>query len=548
VVEPVEGIIKKSARPEIWVYGDLRNERLFGFGLNVLARARDLAGVLSGKAAMILMGSWADDKSEASPEGMTRLTLSEAAERCISYGADFVYVLLNNTLTLPRADIHAAALANAVGRGKPVLVLFALTDFGREVAARAARICHSGLIAECANLRIQGDGVVAKCPSWGGAVMAEITFSKDSRTGFATVLPQTQKAVEILGEPGVIQTIRVDDPEVPPGLVLLSSSTEPGEQQKLEDAPVVVVGGAGLNNPEDFGLVRELASAVGGEVGATRPPVLQHWVDEERLIGQTGKTVRPNVLFSVGTSGAVQYTAGIMEAETIVAINRDPNSPIFQLAHLGVVADAKTFLPVLTAKIRQTAMRKLVDALNRDEKADTRDGFGAKIRRLRESHKWSVEALAQATGQSPEFVERVENDDVAPPVSFLLRFANALKVDPGTFLRREEKAAIRNQRVQAFAKRTQDYSYQTLSPGAESDHLRAFMITIEPRQTHKPIAYKHEGEEFIFVTDGDLHLTLGNKTHKLRPGESMHFNSDVPHKLKSISNESTRCLVVLYTP
>jgi electron transfer flavoprotein alpha subunit len=283
-------------------------------------------------------------------------------------------------------------------------------------------------------------------------------------------------------------------------------------------------------------------------VGATRPPVLQHWVDEERLIGQTGKTVRPNVLFSVGTSGAVQYTAGIMEAETIVAINRDPNSPIFQLAHLGVVADAKTFLPVLTAKIRQTAMRKLVDALNRDEKADTRDGFGAKIRRLRESHKWSVEALAQATGQSPEFVERVENDDVAPPVSFLLRFANALKVDPGTFLRREEKAAIRNQRVQAFAKRTQDYSYQTLSPGAESDHLRAFMITIEPRQAHKPIAYKHEGEEFIFVTDGDLHLTLGNKTHKLRPGESMHFNSDVPHKLKSISNESTRCLVVLYTP
>jgi len=283
-------------------------------------------------------------------------------------------------------------------------------------------------------------------------------------------------------------------------------------------------------------------------VGATRPPVLQHWVDEERLIGQTGKTISPNLLFSIATSGAVQYTAGIMEAKTIVALNRDRHAPIFQVADVGIVADARTFLPLLTRRVKQVVMRKLADALYEDQKAGTRAGFGAKVLTLREAHRWSREALAQATGQSPEFIARVEMDEVVPHVSFLLSLARALKVDPGTFLRKEEKTMIRGQRAEAFIRRTQNYSYETLTPGAENQHLRAFMITIEPREAHKPVAYKHEGEEFILVMEGALVLTLGGKTHHLKPGESRHFNSETPHKLKSHSDEPTRCVVVLYTP
>ena len=131
---------------------------------------------------------------------------------------------------------------------------------------------------------------------------------------------------------------------------------EPVEARRLEDARTVVVGGAGLGDMRGFGLVRELAAALGGEVGATRPPVLHHWVDEERLIGQTGKIVRPKLLISAGTSGAIQYTAGIMEADTIVAINRDPAAPIFHIADIGIVADAGTFLPLLTRHAKQSAM------------------------------------------------------------------------------------------------------------------------------------------------------------------------------------------------
>jgi quercetin dioxygenase-like cupin family protein len=132
-------------------------------------------------------------------------------------------------------------------------------------------------------------------------------------------------------------------------------------------------------------------------------------------------------------------------------------------------------------------------------------------------------------------------------VGFLLTLAKALDVNPGTFLSKAEKDIIRDQRSKAFMKRTRNYSYQVLTPRAESDHLRAFMITIESRQIHKPVEYKHEGEEFIYVMEGELEVMLGGKKHHLKTDESIHFNSDIPHKLKSLSNEDTRCLVILYT-
>ncbi|MEE9421057.1 MAG: cupin domain-containing protein, partial [Desulfatiglandaceae bacterium] len=257
---------------------------------------------------------------------------------------------------------------------------------------------------------------------------------------------------------------------------------------------------------------------------------------------------RPELLLSIGASGAVQYTAGIIESELIVAVNRDPDAPIFQLADIGIVADAKSLLPLLTARVKQVVMRDLADILSEDRAVGSGNGFGAKICWLRESHGWSLEELAERTGQSPEYLQQVEKDEVVPSVSSLLQISKALKVDPGTFLMDEEKAAIKDQRAQAFIKRTKNYYYQTLTPGAENLHLRGFMITIEPNQALKPVAYKHEGEEFIYVMEGSLELTLDNKKRQLKVGENIHFNSEIPHKLKSLGNETTRCLVMLYTP
>jgi transcriptional regulator with XRE-family HTH domain len=329
---------------------------------------------------------------------------------------------------------------------------------------------------------------------------------------------------------------------------MLDSRPAAESHRKLETAEIVVVGGAGMGSAKAFGKVRDLAAVLGGEVGATRPPVLEHWVDELRLIGQTGKSVAPRLLFSIATSGAVQYTAGIMEADTIVAINRDPGAPIFEVADIGIVADANEFLPKFIERAQRTVMRRLADMLcETDAPGAGGNGFGARLKKLRNGREWSVEALAEATGQTPDFIEQVEADEISPPVSFLLRLAGALGVDPGTFLRKEEQSALRDRRLESYVRRTQNYSYQTLTEGREHDHLRAFMVTIEPHQIHKPVAYKHEGEEFIYVMSGELELTLGSKTRVLKAGEHTHFNSYIPHKLKNLCSDHTRCLVVLYT-
>ncbi len=531
----------------IWVYGDLRAERFYRFSLNVLAGALKIAREISGEVAVVLLETPDTGKPQTGAPGSWASEGETTAKEFFEHGASRVYMLENPQLSELRADIHAAVLAEAVQSFGPLLVLFPLSEFCREVASRTARICSAGLIADCLDFRVEPQGIKALCPSWGGEILAEIGYSDPAQTGFATVLPHAFKAAETSATSGSVERLVVGPVKLANRIKRLSSCIEADKHRKLEEAELIVVGGAGLGTAENFSWVRQLAAFLGGEVGATRPPVLQHWVHEERLIGQTGKKVRPKLLISVGTSGAVQYTAGIMESKTIMAINRDPSSPIFHVADIGVVADAKSLMPILLSKVRRRVMRNLADSLWEHECQLEGSGFGAKVQKLRESHGWSCEILAEATGQSPEFIQQVERNEISPSVSFLLRLAGALKVDPGTFLREEEKTRIRDMRTQAYEKRTQSYNYQTLTDGAESDHLRAFLVTIESRQTHKPVAYKHEGEEFIYVLEGHIELTLGGKIHDIKPGESIHFNSDIPHKLKNLSNETTRLLVVLYT-
>jgi len=530
------------------VVGDTRSRRLFGYSLNVLGKARALAAAVKGRAAVVLFDAedvgWKEKGGERSP-----VACKDAETECLKAGADLVYVLQDRVFLDLRCDHCAETLCWFAREYAPNLILFALTDWGRETAASASGMMDAGLIADCMDLSVDSGAIVGMCPAWGGQITAQITFSDPHKTGFATVQHHRFSSEPAVGTLGQVKRLRPPTVQGHEGLTLVSRTPEPQAQQKLETAGVVVVGGAGLGSTAGFGQLREFAGAVGGEVGATRPPVLQHWVEAERLIGQTGKTVRPNLLISVGTSGAIQYVAGIAESKTIVAINRDPDAPIFEVADIGIVADAKTILPLLTAKAKETLMRGLADTLWEEIRTEAaqRGGFGEKIRKLREAQGWSVNFLAESTGQTPDFIEQVEQDAISPPVSFLVRLAGSLGIDPATFLRREEQAVIKDQRVRSFVKRTRDYSYETLTPGAENCHLRGFMVTIESHHTHRPVEYKHEGEEFIYVMEGDLEFTLGGKSQVLKPGECIRFNSDIPHKLKSLSKEKTRCLVILYT-
>jgi electron transfer flavoprotein alpha subunit/transcriptional regulator with XRE-family HTH domain len=538
----------KATTNDIWVFGDLRNRHLLDLSIKVVAKAAGLAGRTGGRVVMFSL----------TPSGTGLLTVSEDdscaiqgsfEEEAIAWGANAVYRFESERFSTATPHLFADALAPVFKEQCPRLVLFPLTDFGRDLAARTAAAAGAGLMADCLALLPGKDGsVVGLCPAWGGEIMAEITYAPGHGTGFATVQPHGESGKKDTMRTGRIKRVALTDIPEAKGIRLVSSRPVPTTADDIVNAHTVVVGGAGMGSMENFGQVRQLAAAVAGQVAATRPPVLNHWIVEDRLIGQTGKTVSPNLLISVGTSGAIQYTAGIMASGTIVAINRDPAAPIFRLADIGVIADAPTFLPMLISRIRQTVIRRLADDICTDMPVQLKkSGFGEKIRTLREAQGWSQEQLAETTGQTPEFIAGVESGDISPPVAFFLRLSGACGVDPGTFLREEEKERFRDQRTQAYVNRTRNYSYETLTSGAEHDHLRAFMVTIEPHHDHKPVAYKHEGEEFIFVMEGELEFTLGSRMHTLKKGESIHFHSNTPHKLKSLSAEMTRCLVILYT-
>jgi electron transfer flavoprotein alpha subunit/transcriptional regulator with XRE-family HTH domain len=532
----------------IWVFGDVRSRLLLELSFKVVGKAAALARSSGDKVVLFLL----------TPGGDVRLTQSEEdacvadgtlEEQAFAWGADEVVFIENKQFSAPTAHLFADALVPVFEGAPPRLVLFPLTDFGRDVAARCSASAGVGLIADCMELKTDGNGsIVGLCPAWGGEIMSEITFASDQVTGYVTVQPHGGTAKKGADGKGRIRRLQVTDSTEDRRIRLVSCRPVPKTGKDLEQARTVVAGGAGLGTMENFGKVRELAVAMAGQIAATRPPVLNHWIEESRLIGQTGRTVRPNLLISVGTSGAIQYTAGIIESGTIVAINRDKEAPIFKLADIGIVADAPTFLPLLISRVKQAVMRQLADEMCADlPGALPKNEFGEKIRTLRESRSWSQEQLAEETGQTPEFITDVESGKTTPPVAFLLRLSSAYGVDPGTFLRQEEKERIRDQRTQAYVNRTRNYSYQTLTSGAEQDHLRAFMVTIEPHHDHKPVAYKHEGEEFIFVMEGKLEFTLGTKVQILKRGESVHFHSNTPHKLKSLSEDVTRCLVILYT-
>ena len=174
--------------------------------------------------------------------------------------------------------------------------------------------------------------------------------------------------------------------------------------------------------------------------------------------------------------------------------------------------------------------------------------FGAKMKQLREMRNTSFEHLANKTGFSQRYLKEIENGIAIPPVSAVIQIAKALSVDSGSFLSAEEREASERRRRESFVKRTQAYSYQTLTPDAGTKHMKAFLVTIDPKQDHQMVEYKHEGEEFLYVLKGHVEVMVGENRNRLKKGETLHFNSGISHKLRNLSGAEAKLLVVIYTP
>lgn len=181
-------------------------------------------------------------------------------------------------------------------------------------------------------------------------------------------------------------------------------------------------------------------------------------------------------------------------------------------------------------------------------KKETSQSFGLKMKKLRKEKGLPLDALAQETGLSPEFLSKIEEEKVSPSVSNIIQISKALSVDSGSFLSAKEKKEAERKRIESYTKRSESYSYSVLTPGAEKKHMKAFLVTINPEQAHKMVEYHHEGEEFIYVLQGTLEITVGENISVLNQGETIHFNSVITHKLKNLSQEKTSLIVVVYTP
>lgn len=327
-----------GSRPEIWVFGDYRNYFQNRVTLQLLSRATDLAGPLHATVCATVFGH----------------ETGEWVGEYIAHGAKKVYLVEDESLKNYSSDRYVILMERLARQYRPEIILIGATSFGREFAPRVAKRLGTGLTADCVGLDIGDDGLLVQtAPAFGGNLLTKI-ITPHKRPQMTTVRPgifhEIPHNYQATGE-----IVRIPLPKDLPGdrIRLIGCEHKPPVTQKLEDAAVVVCGGRGMGGKAKFRNLFELARLLGGEVGATRPVVYSRWADEDTLVGQADRHIRPKVLFSFGISGAIQHTAGIIDAGFIIAVNKNPNAAMMKMADVAIVADANQVCLALIKELKK---------------------------------------------------------------------------------------------------------------------------------------------------------------------------------------------------
>ncbi|MBI2853184.1 MAG: electron transfer flavoprotein subunit alpha/FixB family protein [Chloroflexi bacterium] len=321
----------------VWTFAEQRNGKLKRVSYEILARGRELADTLGTELTAVCFGH----------------NISEV-DQLIAHGADKVYLIDDPALAVNQEDLCAGELARLIRENKPEILLAGATSLGRAFIPRVAAILQTGLTADCTGLDIDAGKklLLQTRPTFGGNMMATI-ICKDKRPQMATVRPRVfKKKAPDANRKGQIIKVDFKKEAVTSRTRLLNFVENITESIKLEDADIIVSGGRGLGKPENFKLIEELAEALGAAVGSSRPPVDEGWIPYSHQVGQTGKTVCPKLYFACGISGAVQHLAGMQSSEMIIAINSDPDAPIFDVATYGIVGDLFQVVPLLINKLK----------------------------------------------------------------------------------------------------------------------------------------------------------------------------------------------------
>jgi electron transfer flavoprotein alpha subunit len=346
-------MIDVNRRGEVWVFAEQHEGVLEETPIELMSKARRLADTLGVKLAAAVLGDG----------------VSELADKLIHYGADKVYLVEHPLLGRYQTNSYAKVMQDLIHKHEPQIVVYGATVTGRDLAPRVASACKAGLTADCTDLQI-GDHTTVKDgklhknllfqvrPAFGGNIIATI-INYNRWPQMATVregvmAPAEADAYrrgEIVREKAVIS-----QQDLP--LEILEEHKRP-RKVNLKAARIIVAGGAGVGSKENFRLVWDLANCLGGAPAASRAAVDLGFIDRDHQVGQTGTTVRPSLYIAVGISGAIQHQAGMSQSQKIIAINNDPEAPIFQIAHYKVVGDLNEVVPKMIKALKEKSVKEV---------------------------------------------------------------------------------------------------------------------------------------------------------------------------------------------
>lgn len=329
--------INLSDYNDVWVIGEQREGKIHPVTIELIGEAKKLASEINKKVAVVVTG----------------YEIDEEVSKLLNYGADRVLYICSPLLKTFSTDGYALSISNLILERKPEIVLVGATSIGRDIGPRIAAKIGTGLVADCTKLDIDPeDGKILQTrPAFGGNLMATIICPKN-RPQMATVRPGVMKKAAHVDNPtGVIEKVipEITEEDITAKVIEIVKSGR--RRVDLTEAKIIVSGGRGVKGPEGFELIKALADKLGGEVGSSRACVDAGWIDNMHQVGQTGTTVRPEIYFACGISGAIQHLAGMSESKYIVAINSDKSAPIFKVCDFGIVGDLKEVIPAMIEEI-----------------------------------------------------------------------------------------------------------------------------------------------------------------------------------------------------
>jgi electron transfer flavoprotein alpha subunit len=318
---------------KILAFVEQRDGQFKKAGFEAMKAAATLAGQVQGQAMGVVVGDRVKSMSVALG----------------GYGAMKVFVVEDPRLKLP-SNAYAEAVAQVAKKEKADVVLFPATSMGKDLAPRVAVKLDAGLAADCTSVRLEGGNLVATRPVFAGKALTDVTIT--SAVKILTLRPNVFSAGESTGAAAPVEEAAVELTDMHYG-ASVKEVTQASGKLDVAEADIIVSGGRGLKGPEHFTMIEELASVLGGAVGASRAVVDAGWRPHDEQVGQTGKTVSPSLYIAIGISGAIQHLAGMSSSKYIVAINKDKDAPIFQVADYGIAGDAFEVVPALTKEVRK---------------------------------------------------------------------------------------------------------------------------------------------------------------------------------------------------